>query len=141
MLFAVALLAPFLLGCSPQGYRAMKVGQCLPSSADVVGEREQRPPTVPCSAPHRYEVYAVTSLDLDPKWPGDSAVDEAARQSCYDRFEAGTGKDPLELPDGVKVVSVAPTEDGWTTSQDRSVECLVALPADQSESFISVKRH
>ncbi len=121
-------------GCGKTPYRAMEVGECLPASAEVVGRREPDPPRVPCGSAHRYEVYAVEQLGLSGAWPGTDEVDTAARELCYDRFERGTGHDPLTLPDGVMVLTIGPTEDGWDDG-DRAVECLVSLPEDQEGRF------
>ena len=117
-------------------FRPLEVGQCLPSSAEVVGRREQQPPVVGCGTEHRYEVYATPALPSGDAWPGQAAVDEAAKQLCYEQFEAGTGYHPLDLPDGVQELTIGPSESGWTGVGDRRVECLVVLPEDRAGSFI-----
>lgn len=122
-------------GCGRTPYRAMEVGECLPASAEVVGVREPDPPRVPCSSAHRYEVYAVEQMGLSGDWPGADEVDAAAKELCYARFERGTGHDPLTLSDGVLVLTIGPTEDGWDDG-DRAVECLVSLPEDQEGRFV-----
>lgn len=127
--------AGIAVGCGRPPYRALEVGQCLPAGAKVVGEREPDPPRVPCSAAHRYEVYAVDELRRSGEWPGAEWVDDAAREQCYDAFEDGVGIDPLDLPDGVLVLTIGPTEDSWEKG-DRSVECLVQLPEERDERFI-----
>jgi hypothetical protein len=131
------LVAVAVAGCAKaEPFRPLAAGQCLPESADVVGTREQQPPVVPCTEPHRYEVYATPTLDDLDAWPGQAAADEASKQLCYQRFESGTGHDPLTLPDGVDVLTIGPSESGFTGSQDRRVECLVVLPSDRTGSFI-----
>ena len=136
-LVPVAVLAVVAGGCAkPVPFRPLAAGQCVPASADIVGVREQAPPLVPCSKPHRYEVYATPTLDDLDSWPGQDASDEASKQLCYQRFESGTGHDPLTLPDGVDVLTIGPSESGFTGSQDRRVECLVVLPSDRTGSFI-----
>ena len=132
---AVVVAGVALGGCARPEYRALVVGQCLPSSAEVVGQREPDPDRVPCTEAHRYEVYEVSDLVLGGSWPGAEAVDEAAQQRCYERFEERVGVDPLDLPDGVLVVTIGPTEDGWGEG-DRAVECLVQLPEDREGAFI-----
>lgn len=119
--WAVALLV-VLAGCA--GYRELDAGQCLPDGAGVVGTRAQAPPTVPCSEPHRYEVFA--RRDLDPpsdRWPGDDLVELNARRLCGLAVRDATGSGAADLPDGVKVVQVRPTERSWRDG-DREVECL-----------------
>jgi hypothetical protein len=119
-----------VVGCS-QEYRMSKVGQCLPSSAQVVGVREASPPLVPCNEPHRYEVYAVTQLDLGGPWPGESTVDQAADESCQEALAAGAGIDRNDPPPGLKILRIQPSENSWTEHLDRSVECLLRLPHDE----------
>ena len=59
----VALALVGAVGCGGTDYESLHRGECLPSTAKVVGEREPAPPTVDCSEPHRYQVYGVTQLD------------------------------------------------------------------------------
>jgi hypothetical protein len=133
---AIAVLA-VLPGCGTSvPFRPLRSGQCLPASAQVVGRREQQPPTVACSAPHRYEVYATPTLSTGDDWPGQDEVDAAAKQLCYDRFAPDTGHDPITLPDGVKELTIGPSQSGYTKSHDRRVECLVVLPKDRSGAFV-----
>jgi hypothetical protein len=135
---AAVVLALAVGGCGHSvPFRPLRSGQCLPASAQVVGRREQQPPIVPCTSPHRYEVYATPTLSSGDDWPGQSAVDAAAKQLCYDRFEPDTGHDPLTLPDGVKELTIGPSQSGYTKSHDRRVECLVVLPKDRSGAFIA----
>jgi len=125
-------------GCSRERpYRALVVGQCLPSNAEVVGRREAQPPIVACSERHRYEVYATPKVP-DGEWPGQATVDATAKSLCYEQFAAGTGHDPESIPDGVQVLTIGPSKSGYTGARrDRSVECLVALPEDRSGAFIA----
>jgi hypothetical protein len=128
-------------GCAHQPpYRALSVGQCLPASAKVVGEREPQPPTVPCRDAHRYEVYATPDLDIGGDWPGQSAVYEQAKSQCYGAFASGTGWDPEKLPDGVEELTIDPTQAAFQSGTDRSVECLVVLPKDRKGPFIRTKQ-
>ncbi len=124
-------------GCARQvPFKPLVAGECLPVSAKVVGEREPQPPIVPCSKPHRYEVYATPDLDIGSSWPGQSAVYQQAKSQCYGAFVAGTGWDPEKLPNGVEELTIDPSQGGYTSGKDRSVECLVVLPKDRSGSFI-----
>lgn len=110
-------------GCV-SGYEALEVGQCLPVGAGVEGRRAQDPGVVPCSQPHRYEVYARRDLDPPtPQWPGEDLVVVNAKRLCGLAVRGAAGMDPGSLPDGVKVVHVAPSESSWADG-DREVECL-----------------
>jgi hypothetical protein len=125
-----AVLVVGATACGTQKYQMSKVGQCLPSSASVVGVREASPPLVPCDEPHRYEVYAVTQLDLGGAWPGESTVDEAADEACQDALAAGAGIDRNNPPAGYKILRIQPSENSWSEHLDRTVECLLRLPTD-----------
>jgi len=132
---AAALLVVVAVGCGSVKYRPLRAGECLPASSDVVGLREQDPARVPCSATHRYEVYATESLSLGPDWPGQGPVDEAAKQACYSAFAGAVGVDPADLGPGIDVVHIAPSEQSWNTAGDRAVECLVRIP-EQAGRFV-----
>jgi hypothetical protein len=127
-----ALLVGGASACGAQKYRMSQVGQCLPSSAQVVGVREPAPPLVPCSEPHRYEVYAVTQLDLGGAWPGESTVDDAANEACQEALRSGAGIDRNNPPSGVKILRIQPTENSWSEHLDRTVECMLRLPTDHA---------
>jgi hypothetical protein len=132
----VGAVAVLLAGCSSQvAFRPLHIGECLPSSAQIVGDREPAPPVVACSKPHRYEVYATPDLGIT-SWPGQSTAYARAKSLCYAQFQSGTGWNPLDLPDGVEELTIDPSEQAWTSGKDRSVECLVVLPKDRRGSFI-----
>jgi hypothetical protein len=133
----VVLLMVGVAGCGQQApYKALAVGDCLPSSAQVVGNREPDPPHVPCSRAHRYEVYATPDLDVGGAWPGQSQAYQQAKSECYGAFASGTGWDPEQIPDGVKELTIDPSQAGFESGKDRSVECLVVLPKDKKGPFI-----
>ena len=129
-------------------YSKLVVGECLPSNAEVVGRREPDPPRVSCVGPHRFEVYWTAPIDLgSPKvtapgvtYPGDARVDAASKAQCAQVFEAGVGIAPLDLPDGVKMLYLAPSEQSWVDGGDRDVECLVVFDADRSGRFVRTGR-
>jgi hypothetical protein len=134
---ALALLAFVpLVACGGPDYEALRRGECLPASAKVVGEREAAPPTVDCDSPHRYEVYAVSTIDGPRTYPGEATVDERAQHECYLTFEPNLGFDPVDLPDGMKVVYLQPTESSWNDQADRDVECLLVFDDDREGSIV-----
>jgi hypothetical protein len=121
-------------GCG--GYQALEVGQCLPEGAGVEGVREARPEIVRCSLEHRYEVFA--RRDLDPPsddWPGTDLVDLNAERLCGLAVQGATGRPIDDLPDGVEVVRVAPTESSWADG-DREVECLFRFPEPTTDTLV-----
>lgn len=105
-------------------YEPLDVGQCLPPGAPVIGRRAQAPDVVPCSQPHQYEVFARQDLEPPgPRWPGADLVELNAKRLCGIAIKGATGRQIRDLPDGVTVVQVRPTESSWRDG-DREVECL-----------------
>lgn len=131
-----AVAGSVIAGCSSK-FEPLEVGQCLPSGAGVEGRRADAPDLVPCSQPHRYEVYGRQDLDPpDEEWPGQDLVDVNAERLCALAVEEATGAPVDELPDGVKSVQVAPTEDSWSDG-DREVECLFRFPDDTTDTLVA----
>ena len=118
------MCGPLLASCAQTVYTPLEVGQCLPEGAGVEGRRVDRPEVVPCGEAHRYEVFARDDLEPpDDTWPGEDLVDANARRLCGLAIADATGHAIGDLPAGVKMVHVAPTEDSWADG-DREVECL-----------------
>ncbi len=135
----VAMVAAAVLlvaSCADDEYVTLRAGECLPAGAEVVGTREPDPPRVPCSEPHRYEVYAVTTIDGPRTYPGEAAVDEAAQHECYLAFEPNVGYPAADMPDDVKVVYLQPTQSSWNGDDDRDVECLLIFDEDRTGSSL-----
>jgi hypothetical protein len=123
-------------GCSSE-FEPLETGQCLPAGAGVEGRRADAPDLVPCTQPHRYEVYARQDLDPpDDEWPGQDLVDVNAERLCALAVEEATGAPVDELPEGVKSVQIAPTEDSWSDG-DREVECLFRFPEDTTDTLVT----
>lgn len=128
----VAVALSTTAGCSRDDYRSLRVGECLPAEANVVGRREADPPRVDCDEPHRYEVYANTTVDGPRQYPGEEAADDLAEHACYLAFEAGVGFPAEEMPDGVLVVFLRPSPSSWNSQRDREVECLLVFDGDRT---------
>ena len=98
----------------------LEVGDCFDDTAMGVNEVTEVP-GLPCSTPHDNEVYALFDLPTGP-FPGDDAIDAAAGQGCYDRFESAIGR-PYEESE-LAFVSMYPTEASWNEIGDREVVCI-----------------
>lgn len=102
----------------------LATGDCLTSlpSGNAVSEA----PTVPCSEPHTYEVYAMHDLP-DTPFPGQAAVTAMADAQCLTSFTtfAGIGYATSVLVYGY----LYPTEQSWVSVGDRTVVCLVTDPS------------
>lgn len=133
----VALALVGAVGCGGTDYESLHRGECLPSTAKVVGEREPAPPTVDCSEPHRYQVYGVTQLDGPRTYPGEEVVDQEAEHQCFLLFEPNLGYPAAQMPDDVKVVYLQPTESSWNDQADREVECLLIYDDDTTGDAVT----
>lgn len=133
---ASLLAACSLAACAGPEEVSLSAGSCLPATAKVQGRREANPPTVGCDEPHRYETYAVGDLDADALgwtgWPGQDAVDAAARQYCYETFEPNVGFHPRDMGDDIRVLYITPTAQSWANQRDREVECLLIFTEDRT---------
>ncbi len=89
---------------------------------------------MPCTEPHRYEVYAVTQLDIGGAWPGEARWTRPPTQACQEALASGAGIDRNDPPPGFKILRIQPSENSWTEHLDRSVECLIRLPTDRRGS-------
>lgn len=81
-------------------------------------------PTVPCAAPHGYEVYATVPVPGDD-YPGDDTVTAAAESGCATRFDAFAG-----ITYGGSALDFAyltPTDSSWVGGH--AVTCLIYDPA------------
>ncbi len=80
-------------------------------------------PVVPCSAPHRAEVYAEVTL-TGVVYPGESAIAKEAENRCGRRLTSIA--DPKKLAD-LDLFYFSPTRSSWADG-DRRVLCLVMDP-------------
>jgi hypothetical protein len=79
-----------------------------------------------CTQRHDAEIYAVFDLEFD-EFPGDAEIGAAAEAGCLERFADFAGIDYASSE--LEVVYLNPTEDSWTTEDDRSAVCSVTDPA------------
>jgi len=134
--FGVPVLIVIAAACGgPAKYVALRAGECLPASANVVGTREPDPPTVSGASGHRYEVYGLGRLKGTATFPGAATVEAASRQVCYALFESGVGIAAGAMPPTMKVVYLSPTESSWNDERDRDVECLLVFDKDRTGRF------
>ncbi|RFA12454.1 hypothetical protein B7R22_15105 [Subtercola boreus] len=96
---------------------SLEVGDCLNKAAsDTVGEV----PTVDCSAPHEFEVFAEYTL-ADSTYD-EAAIGQKADDECTSRFAdfIGVAYDDSSLIE----ISYKPTEKSWAIG-DRLITCTV----------------
>lgn len=115
----------------------VRVGDCF--AGDQLGTETtevQAVDAVPCEQSHENEVYAIFDLP-DGDYPGDEAVVEQSGEGCAERFEEfiGTAYDDSLL----EITQLFPTEESWTTLDDREVVCAVNDPAGPVEGSLQGK--
>ena len=102
------------------------VGDCFNETDDEIVSDV---PTIDCTLPHDYEVYAEFDIDRS-NWPGDDEIFTLADQGCYDPF---TGYVGLALEDStLDYTYYVPTEDGWNDYDDHAVSCIIFDPAGKT---------
>ncbi|MFD4993701.1 septum formation family protein [Cellulosimicrobium cellulans] len=101
---------------------SIQVGDCLVTAKLPDGENVESVPVVPCSEPHDAEVYAETELP-EGDYPGDEAIEASADEFCLGEFEAFVG---LSYDESAYYYwPFTPREDGWTSLDDRVVQCVL----------------
>jgi hypothetical protein len=101
----------------------LDVGVCV-LDEDALNEAEID--TVSCDDEHVFELVAKFELDVDDgeDWPGDDDVRDDADAGCQgDAFTEYVGQSYDEATD-VLVTAVPPSEDTWTSTDDRTVLCF-----------------
>ncbi|MBF4618459.1 septum formation family protein [Clavibacter sp. VKM Ac-2873] len=84
--------------------------------------------TVPCSAPHDFEVYAALTIP-GGAFPGDDAVSTQADDLCGGAFGPFVG---FDYQDSIyDYQGYQPTSDSWSTG-DRAVTCVIGDPAGKT---------
>ena len=76
---------------TPTDPATLQVGDCFddPDGSDLVAfGRGDSVGQVPCTQPHRYEVYArFPSAQSGGMWPGSAVLEESADRECAEAFE------------------------------------------------------
>ncbi|MEP6482350.1 MAG: septum formation family protein [Rhodoglobus sp.] len=104
----------------------LEVGDCFNEQTDEVVSDV---PTVPCTEPHDYEVYANITIDRDT-YPGKDELSKLADDGCLAPFATYIG---LSLDDSSLDYSFyTPTLNGWIKDDDRGVTCIAFDPAGKT---------
>ena len=102
----------------------LQVGDCFNGAeeaeiSDVDG--------VPCTEPHEYEVFALSTYEGDGTYPPDSELDAIFTQVCEPDFEPYVGA-PYATSE-IYGSMISPSEESWGDG-DRSFICLLYDPND-----------
>jgi hypothetical protein len=117
----LGLAAVLLAGCGEGNVFALEAGTCFDEQGlDPDGADVSDVPIVECDDPHDNEVYAAFDLELAEY--AAAAVEEAAVDGCYERFESYVGRDyeTSRLDFG----TFTPTAASWRQG-DREVACFL----------------
>jgi len=99
------------------------VGDCLATAPD--GSTVNSMPTLPCSAPHVYEVYSQFDVP-DSAYPGAAALTGSADSGCDAAFAGFVGRPSTES--ALAYGFLYPSEQSWGAG-DRTVVCFVGDPS------------
>lgn len=107
-------------GSDTKRVNELEVGDCLKRLSEGTHFLVS---VVPCSAPHRAEVFAKVTL-TGISYPGESVIAEEAENRCSQRLTSIA--DPEKLED-LNLFYFGPTRSSWEDG-DRQVLCLVMDP-------------
>ncbi len=100
-------------------------GSCL---ATLPGDGSvERVQVVPCAQEHAAQVVAQFAFDPAAVWPGQDAAHARVVRACVLRED--------EVAAGVRLVTWAPTEQGWSAG-DRTGLCLAVPPTPVTGSYV-----
>ncbi|GIF39077.1 putative secreted protein with PEP-CTERM sorting signal [Actinoplanes xinjiangensis] len=109
-------------GIEDTGTTELEAGDCISSLDD--SSRVHDMPVVPCTRPHKAEVYHVFQFPAGA-YPGQTVVEEQSDERCATAFE------PYDTPENedLEIYYLFPEDEtGW--EQDRSVLCIASAPLE-----------
>ena len=114
---------------SDAGVFSLQVGDCLDEAPTESTEsvEVESVPVVPCSEPHTGEVFAEHQLE-EGDYPGDEAVQQTGLDHCHSVFAEFVGLTYEES--ALELWAFFPTEESWTSSDDRTVHGVVGPAQD-----------
>ncbi|GIE82400.1 hypothetical protein Aph02nite_83500 [Actinoplanes philippinensis] len=106
----------------------LKRGDCISDLDDA--DRVYEMPVVPCTQPHRAEVYHSFQFPAGA-FPGLAAVEKESEERCGTAFEPYDTADNADL----EVYYLFPEDEaGWR--QDRGVQCILEYPLARTTSLV-----
>lgn len=118
----ILLMALLLAACGGDGnVFDLEVGTCF-DDTDTEATEVSDVPVVDCSEPHDNEVFAVFDYTASDTFPGSSAMNDAAQESCVAEFEAYVGLSYQESD--LNVFPITPTQGSWDDG-DREIVCAL----------------
>ena len=136
VLLPTAALAASLSACGGSAVFDIPVGSCM-DAASLEGDQVSRIETIDCAEEHDVEAYASTEL-TGATYPGKDAIHAEADEFCLGEFEPFVGT-PYQESD-LSFSFLYPTEESWTSSEDREILCLVIAPEPVTGSLRGAAR-
>lgn len=117
-------------------------GQCFVGQQKIEAEITDLQ-SVPCSAPHRQEAYAVVKYTPPAgvegdAFPGDAVLTAYADATCAQSFETYVGISYLDS--SLFFTYLIPSARGWQESDDQDVLCLVTTTGQELTSSVQGTR-
>ncbi|MGW4652661.1 septum formation family protein [Kitasatospora sp. NPDC004289] len=108
--------------------RPFEPGECFRGDGDGLERSEQ----VPCTEPHRMEVFSSFAMD-DREYPGKEALFAMATMLCR-RAQSAYVLDWMTIPRATRTGMLLPSHDTWRQG-DRTVVCHFAHPRPRQGSL------
>ncbi len=106
-------------------FKDLRVGDCFDAGgAGTITEVTGRP----CSEPHEYELFVITTDTVDTAYPDDPTMAAFLTNACGEAFTAYVGTPVTSTALGI--LPVTPSQDGWSRG-DRTFFCAIFDPANK----------
>jgi putative regulator of septum formation len=105
------------------GALRIRTGDCF---GDVPGATFEAVDAVPCSQPHKFEVFDAFNLPFENSaaYPGDESITTLADDGCFNRFAGFVG---IAYAQSIYNYSIVyPLAGTWDEFDDREVMCLIS---------------
>ncbi|NQX11981.1 septum formation family protein [Microbacteriaceae bacterium VKM Ac-2855] len=117
---------------------SLSVGDCLDdttlSSAEDAETEVTSVPTVPCTEPHDFEVFANLTVPEADAYPEEQALWDQAETECTTAFETFVGLDYQSSQYDFSYYY--PTSGSWDEG-DRTINCLITLQGEKTTGSLS----
>jgi len=115
------------------GVASLALGDCLRELPGTGGgEKVTDLSAVPCTQPHKGEVFALITMTAG-KWPGTAAVNAQAEAQCPGRMATYA---PAHAADAnLEVLYLAPLEESWDVPKGRDIVCIATTTAPTTRSL------
>ena len=115
------------------GVASLALGDCLRDLPGTGGgEKVTDLSAVPCTQPHRGEVFALITMTA-AKWPGTEVVNAQGQAQCPGRMATYA---PAHAADAnLEVLFLTPLEESWDVPKGRDIVCIATTTAPTTRSL------